>query len=114
MGVNKATDTPTVPRLGKNFLNKELSVPKCAISAHYGKRFRGAHVRDLCYHVWVDGGRPHEVRYAAAFVCPITGEVFVAGKWLCQNGKEHYVLRKEKAVDGTTIEVAWYCECYAS
>eukprot|EP00980_Cylindrotheca_fusiformis_P026454 scaffold16189_cov125-Cylindrotheca_fusiformis.AAC.10 len=66
----KPTDIPTCD-----------TIPKAAMCALYGKKPRKTQLSNKQYLTWNDGGKSHELMFTSIFLCPITHEAFLAGKY---------------------------------
>jgi len=54
-------------------------VPKAALYSLYGKR--KTQIASTQYLTWNNGARTHELKFSAIFVCPISCEAFLAGRY---------------------------------
>ncbi|CAJ1968812.1 unnamed protein product [Cylindrotheca closterium] len=54
-------------------------VPKAVLYSLYGKR--KTQIPNKQYLTWNNGARTHELKFSAIFVCPISREVFLAGRY---------------------------------
>eukprot|EP00978_Attheya_sp_CCMP212_P022220 scaffold66010_cov54-Attheya_sp.AAC.4 len=61
--------------------HKTLGVPKNALNAWYGKRFKKTVLNNTCFQTWNDGGLQHIRKFTSLFTCPVTGEVFASGQY---------------------------------
>jgi hypothetical protein len=54
-------------------------VPKSELHCLYGKRRKV--ISSESYHTWHNGGQAHSLKWTSIFVCPITGELFLSGRY---------------------------------
>jgi hypothetical protein len=65
--------------LSTNTAKKYNYVPKSELHCLYGKRRKV--ISSESYHTWHNGGQAHSLKWTSIFVCPITGELFVSGRY---------------------------------
>ena len=83
---------------------KTMGVPKAALNDWYMQKPRSWQCSNDQYITWNDGGMPHQMKFTCAFVCPLSGEVFLSGEY--GTHKQYQV--QEDALYGTKI--VWYSE----
>ena len=52
-----------------------------ALSCFYGQHPRKLQASNDLFHLWNDGGPPHLLQWTCIFVCPLSGELFLAKEW---------------------------------
>ena len=81
------------------------AAPKAALYTYYGKKPRRKQLNNDDYICWSNQGRPHELKFTAVFVCPISGEVFPSGR---AGDPRFYVAEVDPNPYGFGAETIWY------
>lgn len=87
-------------------------IPKEALHSLYGRSPRRKIISQNCYFTWHDNGPPHNLKWTTVFVCPITGECFLSGRY---GASSNYTLREDGEVwysKKTFAEHAAAARCY--
>mmetsp|Transcript_11727 Transcript_11727/g.14576 ORF Transcript_11727/g.14576 Transcript_11727/m.14576 type:complete len:368 (+) Transcript_11727:49-1152(+) len=71
---NPYTNMPNLP-------HKTAGVPKNALAAYYGKKYKGQVVTNSQYSTRHNKDQPHLLKWTCVFTCPRTREAFVSGKY---------------------------------
>ena len=106
---SRTSHHPENPFAGQPWLPvKTMGVPKAALNDWYMQKPRSWQCSNDQYITWSDGGMPHQMKFTCAFVCPLSGEVFLSGEY---GNAKHYTVQHD-AVHG--IKMVWYSECIVS
>lgn len=57
------------------------NAPKAELLSWYSQKPRSVQITNECYITWNNGGMPHELRFTSVFVCPLSGELFLSGRY---------------------------------
>jgi hypothetical protein len=81
------------------------TVPKAELYTYYGQKPRRKQLGNDDYSWWNNGAKPHELKFTAAFLDPLTGEVFFSGRF-----GDPKCYQTEKAInnEGKEVEVVWF------
>jgi hypothetical protein len=58
-----------------------LVVPKGELHSLYGKAPRRKIISNENYHTWHNSGQAHMLKWSSAFVCPLSGEIFLSANY---------------------------------
>jgi hypothetical protein len=88
----KATPTVVTQSTGSGSGGKEV-VPKELLYSLYSRAPRRKLLSQEHYYTWHDGGPPHDLRWTAIFICPISAQLFCSlrlGQYVEKNGSYWY------------------------
>lgn len=94
------------------FMMANLGVPKNALTAWYGKRYKNdGKVSNKAFITWSNNAPTHLLRFTSVFKCPVTGEYFASGRFGVD--KPYEVTEEICAIpagqqQGLKVEVIWY------
>ena len=74
-------------------------VPKARLNSWYGEAPRRQQLGKEWFVSWANGAQPHQLRFSCVFVCPLTAEIFPAGRYGQDTGH---------SVDGNNV--VWYTQ----
>jgi hypothetical protein len=87
-------------------------VPKAALYVLYGKKPRRVQLKASDYLTWDNGLRTHELKYTSAFVCPLSKEIFLAGKYGDAFTKDGWIVWYAKKAQSEHAAAARSLDCW--
>ena len=62
-----------------------VGAPMMMLHTFYGQQNENVQIFSIDYFTWDNGGEPHIRKFTSVFLCPLTGELFLSGKYSASN-----------------------------